>query len=174
RKKISGQILGKGFNELKSAFRAVKQSRNIRFFLSSYFFYSAGVQTVIYLATVFASKELGFESTELIIVVLLLQLVAIAGAQLFSKVGYALGNRVSILIMLVIWICICLGAYFITTKSFFYFLAVLVGIVMGGIQSLSRASYSSLIPGRKDTPSYFSQMDVIYKLARVTGTFLFR
>lgn len=173
RKKITNQIFSKGFNELKNAYRQVKKNRNIRLFLSSYFFYSAGVQTVIYLATVFASKELGFGSTELIIIVLLLQLVAIVGAHLFSKVGYVLGNRASILIMLAIWIGICLGAYFTTTKTFFYFLAVMVGMVMGGIQSLSRASYSALIPEKKDTTSYFSLMDVIYKLAIVTGTFLF-
>ena len=173
RKKITGQIVSKGFNELRTAFLSVRKNSNIKKFLSSYFFYSAGVQTVIYLATVFASKELGFESTELIIIVLLLQLVAIVGAHLFSKVGYMLGNQKSILIMLGIWIAICLGAYFTTTKTFFYFLAIMVGMVMGGIQSLSRASYSSLIPEKKDTTSYFSLMDVIYKLAIVTGTFLF-
>ncbi|MBK6785337.1 MAG: MFS transporter [Saprospiraceae bacterium] len=81
------RVIYNGFNELKKAFRQVWANKNILMFLTSYFFYSAGVQTVIYLATVFASKELGFESTELIIIVLLLQLVAILGAYLFSMLG---------------------------------------------------------------------------------------
>ncbi|MBK9043925.1 MAG: MFS transporter [Saprospiraceae bacterium] len=167
------KIISNGFNELKKAFRQVWQNKNIVMFLTSYFFYSAGVQTVIYLATVFASKELGFESTELIIIVLLLQLVAIVGAYLFSLLGNVRGNRLSIMIMLVIWIGICIGAYYTQSKSFFYFLAVMVGMVMGGIQSLSRASFSSLITEKSDTTSFFSLMDVIYKGAIVTGTFLF-
>ncbi|MBK6365185.1 MAG: MFS transporter [Saprospiraceae bacterium] len=167
------KIISNGFNELKKAFRQVWQNKNIVMFLTSYFFYSAGVQTVIYLATVFASKELGFESSELIIIVLLLQLVAIVGAYLFSLLGNVRGNRLSIMIMLVIWIGICIGAYYTQSKSFFYFLAVMVGMVMGGIQSLSRASFSSLITEKSDTTSFFSLMDVIYKGAIVTGTFLF-
>ncbi|MFZ1704808.1 MAG: MFS transporter [Saprospiraceae bacterium] len=171
--KFTEKVFKNGFLELKKAYHKVKENKNILRYLTSYFFYSAGVQTVIYLATVFASKELGFESTELIIIVLLLQLVAIVGAYLFSLLGTLSGNRLSIMIMLVIWIIICVGAYYTQSKSFFYFLAVMVGMVMGGIQSLSRASYASLIPEKADTTSYFSLMDVIYKSAIVMGTFLF-
>lgn len=173
RTEFTRKIFRNGYEELQKAIARVKKNSNILRFLAAFFFYSAGVQTVIYLATVFASKELGFESTELIIIVLILQLVAIGGAHLFSALGNRVGNRLSILYMLCIWIAICFGAYFTTTKTFFYVLAVMVGMVMGGIQSLSRASYSSIIPEKKDTTSYFSLMDVIYKLAIVTGTFLF-
>ncbi len=173
RTNFTEKVFKNGFLELKKAFRNVRANPNILMFLSAFFFYSAGVQTVIYLATVFAKQELQFESTELILLVLILQLVAILGAYLFSLVGSKYGNRLSIMIMLGIWIAICIGAYVTTSKSFFYFLAILVGMVMGGIQSLSRASYSSIIPEKKDTTSYFSLMDVIYKMAIVTGTFSF-
>lgn len=173
RTNFTEKVFKNGFLELKKAFRNVRANPNILMFLSAFFFYSAGVQTVIYLATVFAKQELQFESTELILLVLILQLVAILGAYLFSLLGSKYGNRLSIMIMLGIWIAICIGAYVTTSKSFFYFLAILVGMVMGGIQSLSRASYSSIIPEKKDTTSYFSLMDVIYKMAIVTGTFSF-
>lgn len=173
RTNFTEKVFKNGFLELQKAYRNVKANPNILMFLSAFFFYSAGVQTVIYLATVFAKQELQFESTELILLVLILQLVAILGAYLFSLLGSKYGNRLSIMIMLAIWITICLGAYVTTSKSFFYFLAILVGMVMGGIQSLSRASYSSIIPEKSDTTSYFSLMDVIYKMAIVTGTFSF-
>jgi MFS transporter, UMF1 family len=173
RTNFTEKVFKNGFLEFGKAFRNVRANPNILMFLSAFFFYSAGVQTVIYLATVFAKQELQFESTELILLVLILQLVAILGAYLFSLLGSKYGNRLSIMIMLGIWIAICIGAYVTTSKSFFYFLAILVGMVMGGIQSLSRASYSSIIPEKKDTTSYFSLMDVIYKMAIVTGTFSF-
>lgn len=163
-----------GYKEISQAWNKVKGHREIRLFLLAFLFYSAGVQTIIYLATLFAKTELGFGTSELILVVLILQLVAIGGARLFSWLGNQRGNRFSILTMIWIWILICAGAYFTYDKNTFYVLAALVGMVMGGIQSLSRASYSFLIPEKThDTTSYFSFYDVVYKVAIVGGTFLF-
>jgi UMF1 family MFS transporter len=106
--------------------------------------------------------------------VLILQLVAIGGAYVFSLLGNRKGNKFSIMVMICIWIFICITAYFTYDKLFFYVLASFVGLVMGGIQSLSRASYSMLIPEKDhDTTSYFSFYDVVYKSAIVGGTFLF-
>jgi len=167
-------VLVNGYKELITAFYRIRKSVQIKRFLASFFFYSAGVQTVIYVATIFASKELGFESTELIIIVLIIQLVAIFGAWLFSNVANSRGNKFSLMTMIIIWILICLGAYFTYSKLAFYFLAALVGMVIGGIQSLSRATYSKLLPEKDhDTTSYFSFYDVLYKVAVVGGTFLF-
>jgi MFS transporter, UMF1 family len=169
----SGMIKN-GYLEIAKAFRRVKKIANIRYFLCAFFFYSAGVQTVIYLATIFAKKELAFETAELILLVLILQLVAIGGAYVFSIVGNKKGNKFSIIVMICIWIFICIAAYFTYDKILFYILASFVGLVMGGIQSLSRASYSMLIPEKDhDTTSYFSFYDVVYKSAIVGGTFLF-
>ena len=164
----------KGFEEIKSVFMKLKHQTSLKRFLLAFFFYSAGVQTIIYLATVFAEKELAFATSELILLVLILQLVAIGGAYFFAYISKITTNKISLSIMLIIWIIICLGAYFTTGKMLFYVLAGMVGLVMGGIQSLSRSTYSKMLEDKEnDTTSYFSFYDVLYKGAIVAGTFLF-
>jgi len=171
---FTSDMIKNGYNEIFKAYNRIKEIPDLRRFLLAFFFYSAGVQTVIYLATIFAKKELNFATGELILLVLILQLVAIGGAYLFSSLGTKKGNKFSILAMIAIWIMICVGAYFTYDKLLFYVLAGFVGLVMGGIQSLSRASYSMLLPQKdQDTTSYFSFYDVVYKSAIVGGTFLF-
>lgn len=172
--KFSKGILGKGFGEIKQVFAKLKTKKNIKLFLLSFFFYFAGVQTVIYVATIFASKELNFDAGELIFIVLILQLVAIVGAYLFAYISKLKGNKFSILLMLFIWISICVVAYFVDSKGVFRIIAALVGLVMGGIQSLSRSTYSKMVDSYKeDRTSWFSFYDVVYKLSLVAGTFLF-
>lgn len=172
--KFSGKTFSKGYEEIKSVFQRLKSQPWLKRFLLSFFFYSAGVQTVIYLATVFAEKELAFESSELILLVLILQLVAIGGAYLFAYISKITSNKISLSIMLIIWIVICVGAFFTHGKLLFYVLAGMVGMVMGGIQSLSRSTYSKMLEDKEsDTTSYFSFYDVLYKVAIVAGTFLF-
>lgn len=166
--------LRKGYREIARTWRAARAQPVLLRFLTGFFFYSAGVQTVLYLASTFAEAELDFDTTELIVVVLLLQVVAIAGAWLFARVSTLLGNVTALLIMLAIWTAICGIAYFVTGKPFFYGLAAAVGLVMGGVQSLSRSTYSKLIPeGGGDTTSYFSFYDILEKLSIVVGTFSF-
>lgn len=171
---INDELLIKGYQEIRSVWSKVAKMKYLKRFLASFFFYSAGVQTVIYLASSFATKELKFETGELIGVILILQLVAIGGAYLFAFVSKLFGNKKSILTMLIIWICICIIAYFVQEKIHFYIVAALVGLVMGGIQSMSRSTYSKLIPeGTTDTASFFSFFDVLEKVAIVMGTFSF-
>ncbi|HMQ08494.1 MAG TPA: MFS transporter [Saprospiraceae bacterium] len=172
--KMGLRMMSKGYNEVKGVFIQLKSQPWLQRFLLAFFFYSAGVQTILYLATVFAEKELSFVASELIILVLILQLVAIGGAYFFAWVSSKTSNKSSLSIMLIIWIFICAGAYFTTGKLFFYVLAAMVGMVMGGIQSLSRSSYSKMLKDKnKDTTSYFSFYDVLYKVAIVVGTFSF-
>lgn len=167
-------ILFDGYREISNVWKQVKSMHNIKRFLIAFFFYSAGVQTVLYLASTFAEKELNFGTTELILIILLLQIVAIGGAYLFAWVAEKRGNKFSLIVMLVIWALICFAAYSVTDKMQFYLIAGAVGVVMGGIQAISRSSYSKLIPvGTKDTTSYFSFYDVLEKLAIVFGTFSF-
>jgi UMF1 family MFS transporter len=164
---LSGQkqLIRKGWEELKKVWQVIRHERNIKSFLFSFFCYSAGVQTVLFLASTFAEKELEFGTTELIGIILLLQIVAIGGAYLFAAVSKKMGNKLALLIMLSIWILICLVAFFVTEKGQFYVVASAVGIVMGGIQSLSRSTYSKLIPEHtEDTTSYFSFYDIWRKL----------
>ena len=166
--------LRNGYREIARTWRAARLQPVLLRFLTGFFFYSAGVQTVLYLASTFAETELGFDTTELIVVVLLLQIVAIGGAWLFARVSARLGNVTALLIMLVIWTAICGVAYFVTGKPFFYGLAAAVGLVMGGVQSLSRSTYSKLIPADEaDATSYFSFYDILEKLSIVVGTFSF-
>ena len=143
-------------------------------FLTAYFFYISGVMTVMMLATIFAEDELKMETSKLIITVLVIQLVAIAGAHLFAKLSSLKGNKFSLLVMLFIWIGICLAAYLTTDENQFFALAGVVGLVMGGIQSLSRSTYSKLLPkNTSDTASFFSFFDVLEKTGIVFGTFIF-
>lgn len=167
-------ILTKGWKELGKVWQIIKYDKDILLYLSSYFFYVAGVNTVIYLASIFASEELGFEKTELIITILVLQLVAIPGALFFARLSKSWGNKTSLLLQLGIWMLICAGAYATTAKWQFFTIAGLVGMVLGGIQSLSRSTYAKLLEERTtDLTSFFSFYDVISKIAIVSGTFLF-
>jgi len=164
-------LFTKGYQEIKSVFGELKHQPDLRKFLWAFFFYSAGVQTIIYVATVFAKIILNFESQEMIAIVLVLQLVGIVGAYLFAYISDRIGNKNSLTIMIIIWIIICLIAYFCTGKTLFYFLAGLVGMVMGGIQSLSRSTYSKMLHDKEDdVTSYFSFYDVLYKSSIVAGT----
>lgn len=172
--KIKSDVFSTGFNEIKTVFNQAKKHTKIRGFLLSYFLYIGAVNTVIYLATPFAEKELNFETSEMIILVLIIQFVGIAGAYFFAWLSNATSNKLSIISMLIIWLGICVGAYFITGKTIFYVLAGMVGLVMGGIQSLSRSTYSKMIDGfKEEITSYFSFYDVLTRLAIVAGTFIF-
>jgi MFS transporter, UMF1 family len=170
----SENLFVKGWKELIHVWHKIKRDPQIKRFLASYFFYIAGVHTVIYLASLFADRELGFKDAELIITILLLQLVAIPGALFFARVSKLKGNKFSLLVQLVIWVIICVFAYATTEKWEFFTIAALVGLVLGGIQALSRSTYAKLLEGRKDDPtSFFSFYDVLSKIAIVSGTFIF-
>ena len=169
-----GNLFSRGWKELLQVWQTIRHDKHILRFLSSYFFYIAGVHTVIYLASIFASQELGFQETELIVTILLLQLVAIPGAILFAKLSRKKGNKLSLTVQLIIWVLICAGAYATTEKWQFFIIAGMVGMVLGGIQSLSRSTYAKLLEGRKEDPTtFFSFMDVLSKIAIVSGTFIF-
>lgn len=171
---FSARLLAKGVSEFKKVWKAVKQARNIKFFLLSFFLYSAGVQTVLSLASLFAKVEIGMETSELIVVILLLQILGIAGAWFFAKLSDRLGNKTGLLIMLSLWTAICTAGFFVMEKWEFYLLAAGVGMVMGGVQSQSRATYSKLLPeNTTDTTSYFSFYDVLEKAATAMGAFSF-
>ena len=166
------QTLKRGFRELRSVWKQLTHLPNLKRFLLAFFFYSAGVQTVLYLAATFAEKELNFETTNLILLILVLQLVAIGGAYLFAFLSGKLGNKSALFIMLFIWILVCITAYYTYGQGQFYVIAAFVGLVMGGIQSLSRSTYSKLVPlETPDRTSYFSFYDILEKVAIVVGTF---
>jgi MFS transporter, UMF1 family len=168
------QLFWKGYHELLKVWKELRVQHEIRRYLLSYFFFNMGVQTIMYLAATFGSKELALPGPKLIATVLLIQLVGAIGAWTFARVSGRLGNKTTLSVMITVWIIICFAAYFITREIEFYLVACAVGTVMGGIQSLGRATYAKLIPGdSKDYASYFSFYDVVYNLSIVVGTFMY-
>ena len=166
-------IIANGFHELGKVWQQLKAMPILKTYLGAFFFYSMGVQTVMLAATLFGKKELKLEATQLIAVILIIQLVAIAGAYIMAKLSDRFGNLQVLLFVVFIWIGICIAAYFIQTAVQFYIIAAIVGLVMGGIQSLSRSTYSKLMPPTHDTASFFSFYDVTEKLAIVIGMLTF-
>jgi len=166
------QKLSKGYHELLKVWHSLKENRDIKFYIIAYFFYNMGVQTVMYLAATFGAKELKLPDFKLIGTILLIQLVAAVGAMLFARFSEKRGNRAALITIISFWILICLAAYFITNEYEFYAIAFAVGMVMGGVQALSRATYSKLIPHNTlQHASYFSFYDMTFNLSVVFGTF---
>jgi UMF1 family MFS transporter len=175
-------VIANGFIELKKVWQQIKQMPVLKTYLAAFFFYSMGVQTVMLAAAEFGKKEIyktvngvkvPLGTTDLIITILLIQLVAIGGAMLMAKLSDRFGNLKVLLFTVVLWVGICVAAYFTYTVIQFYILAVMVGLVMGGIQSISRSTYSKLMPETHDTTSFFSFYDVTEKIAIVIGMFSF-
>ena len=166
-------ILVNGFYELKKVWDQLQHHPSLKRFLRSFFFYNMGVQTVMYMATYFAADELKMQKTQLITTILIIQLVAIFGAYLFSILSNKTNNIFTLSVIIVLWVGVCVFAYFTQTANEFYILAFCVGLIMGGIQSMSRSTYSKLLPPTKDTASYFSFYDVCDKLGTVIGTLSF-
>lgn len=172
-RKSKKHVLVNGFHELKIVWNEVIKMPVLKRFLSAFFFYSMGVQTVMLVAIDFGIKELKLADDKLIITAVIIQLVAIGGAIVMSKLSAKYGNVNVLIFTVLLWIGVCIAGYFITTELHFYILASLVGLVMGGIQSLSRSTYSKLMPETKDTASFFSFYDVTEKFAIVIGLFSF-
>ena len=170
---LQHNIITNGFHELKKVWNQLKDNPQLSRFLRAFFFFNMGVMTVMYLATYFASDELKMGSTELIVTVLIIQVVAILGATLFAKLSDKTNNIFTLSVLIIIWIAICFFASKVTTTTQFYIIAFCVGMVMGGIQSMSRSTYSKLLPETKDTASYFSFFDVCDKMGTVIGTLVF-
>jgi len=170
----SGHLWSRGYDEFKRVWKRVRLMPTLLRYLFAYFFTSCGLQTIMVLATIFASSELQMGSEELIATVLLIQLIAIAGAYVFSYFSRRFGNVPVLMWGIVVWMAICCAAYFVSSPIQFYLLAAVVGTVMGGTQSLLRSTYAKLIPtDTKSHASFFSFYDVTEKLAIVFGTFAF-
>jgi MFS transporter, UMF1 family len=171
RERKPGTLL-RGYEELARVWKALKLNTDLKRYIVAYFFFNMGVQTVMYMAATFGSKELHLEDFKLIATVLIIQLVAAVGAHAFARLAKEIGDKRTLLYMICFWIVVCFAAYLVTTEVQFYFLATAVGLVMGGIQSLSRAAYAKLIPSTSiDHASYFSFFDCTFNLSIVAGTF---
>ena len=171
-------IILNGFKELKSVWHQLGDDLRLKRYLAAFFVYSMAVQTVMLIATYFGEEEIKWGSdsertTGLIISILVIQIVAIAGATFTARASKAFGNIKTLIVVNILWVFICVYAYFLITPTDFYIAAGCVGIVMGGIQALSRSTYSKFIPETTDTASFFSFYDVAEKIGIVIGTFLY-
>ena len=171
----SKNLFTQGYKELHKVWLELKTQPLLKQFLFSFFFFNMGVQTIMLAATLYGKSELNIPTTNLIIAILIIQLVAIPGAHIMAKMASKWGNFNTLMVAIVIWIGGCIMGYYLPRNSVmpFYSLAIVVGFVMGGIQSVSRSTYSKLMPETHDTTSYFSFYDVTEKVAIVIGMFSF-
>lgn len=167
-----------GLKELKIVFLGLKNQLELKQFLTAFFLYSVGVNTMILLLSIFVKDELGIETDKLIIIILLINIVAIFGAYFFSKISSRFGNILALKLTIAIWGIICLTIFLLDSKSeniyfLVYIIGAAIGMVLGAIQSISRSTYSKLLPDTLDNATYFSFFDVTEKVAIVFGTFIF-
>lgn len=172
---LKHHVLSKGYKELQKVWSQLKTLPSLKRFLAAFFFYNMGVQTVMLVAALYGKSELQIPTTNLIIAILIIQLIAIPGAFVISSLSSRIGNIKTLMVLVAVWIAICIGGYMLPVGGIyeFYILAASVGFVMGGIQSLSRSTYAKLMPETRDTASFFSFYDVTEKIAAVIGIFSF-
>jgi UMF1 family MFS transporter len=173
RRKSEGFFLFSGYHELAKIWHRLGEEKVLRVFLLAFFFYSMGLQTVMYVAASFGEKEINLGIEELIATILVLEYVGIVGAFLFAWLSRKLGNFRALILAVAIWIGICVGGYLTYTATQFFIVAFFIGMVMGGIQTLSRSTYSKLIPKTQNNAGYFSFYDVSEKMAMMFGLVLF-
>ncbi len=176
--KVNKAVLLNGFNELKAVWQELQGNLRLKRYLNAFFVFSMAVQTIMLMAVYFGEKEIlwGSDSektTGLILSILIIQLVAILGAYITSKASEKYGNIKTLIVVNAVWMCLCVYAYFMATPLQFYIAASLVGVVMGGVQSLGRSTYSKFLPETEDTTSYFSFYDVAEKIGIVIGMLIF-
>ena len=176
--KVSKSVFFNGFRELKKVWNLLGENLRLKKYLYSFFVYSMAVQTFMLVATYFGEQEISWGSDSektvgLITSILLIQLVAVLGAILTSRAASKFGNIPTLIFINCIWLVLCVTAFFVETPVEFYIEASFVGLVMGGIQSLSRSTYSKFLPETKDTTSFFSFYDVSEKVGIVIGMAIF-
>jgi MFS transporter, UMF1 family len=168
-------VLTNGYKELKKVWTELSKLPVLKKFLTAFFFYNMGVQTIMLAASLYGKSELAIPTENLILAILLIQLVAIPGAIFIAKLSAKIGNIKALMVIVLCWVLLCIYGYFTPKGNVysFYLLGAMVGFVMGGIQSLSRSTYAKFMPETKDTASFFSFYDVTEKIAIVIGMLSF-
>ncbi|MGI9593115.1 MAG: MFS transporter [Patiriisocius sp.] len=177
-KGVNKDIVLNGFKELHAVYNSLSKNAQLKKYLIAFFVYSMAVQTVMLVATYFGEREINWGNSDkktlgLISSILIIQLVAVLGSYLTSKASGRFGNITTLIFINCVWVVLCITAYFVSEPLEFYLTAGFVGLVMGGIQALSRSTYSKFLPDTKDTTSYFSFYDVAEKIGIVVGMFVY-
>jgi UMF1 family MFS transporter len=176
--KVTKAVIFNGLRELKIVWVQLKENLRLKRYLVAFFVFSMAVQTIMLVAVYFGEEEIAWGGSDaktqgLITSILVIQLVAIVGAMLTSRASSKFGNIKTLIVVNFIWMGLCFYAYFMETPLQFYIAATLVGLVMGGVQSLARSTYSKFLPETEDTTSYFSFFDVAEKIGIVIGMVIF-
>lgn len=169
-RRATGNVFTNGYKELQKSFNVIIKMRVLRLFLGGFFFYTMGLLTVMYLAPSYGEKVLKVPETLLIATVMGIQLLGVVGSLAFARLSKYMGNINALLVGLVAWVLICVWGYFIQTPTEFVAVACSVGMVMGGMQALSRSTYAKFLPPSQDNTSLFSFYDVMEKMAAFIGT----
>jgi len=176
--KVTKAVVFNGLKELRQVWNQLKQNLRLKRYLQAFFVFSMAVQTIMLVAVYFGEEEIAWggdskKTMGLIVSILVIQLVAILGAYLTSKASSKFGNIKTLIVVNFIWMALCFYAYTMKTPMHFYIAAGFVGLVMGGVQSLARSTYSKFLPETDDTTSYFSFYDVAEKIGIVIGMVIF-
>ncbi len=156
-----------GIVQLKSTFREIRHLKTIFLFLASYWLYIDGVNTIVRMAVDYG-MSIGFKSNDLIVALLITQFVGFPSAIVFGYLGGKIGARRAIFIAIAVYLFVSIWGAFMQSKNEFYILAIIIGLVQGGIQALSRSFYAKIIPANKSA-EYFGFYNMLGKLAAVFG-----
>jgi len=165
--KADGNLIISGFKQLLGTFREIRQLRVVFIFLLAYWLYIDGVDTVVRMAVDYG-MSIGFDSNNLIIALLITQFVGFPATIFFGFLGNKIGTKIGILIGLGIYVCVVVWAYFMNNVNEFYMIAVVIGLVQGAVQSLSRSFYSRIIPISKSA-EFFGFYNMWGKFATIIG-----
>ena len=159
------------FKGLLQTLKRIWRTKSLRYFMLAYFFYIDGVHTIIKLSTSYGT-DLGIDSVQLVLALLVTQFVAFPSAIAYGRLGTKVGTKKMLLVGVFAYMCITLfGAFFLKSAVEFWILAVMVGLFQGGIQALSRSEFGKLVP-KEHANEYFGFFDIFGKYAAVMGTFL--
>ncbi|HQN29417.1 MAG TPA: MFS transporter, partial [Mesotoga sp.] len=164
------EVVRSGMRQLFSTFRQIRKLKHIFLFLVGYWCYIDGVDTTVIMAVDYG-LSLGFDQTILIKALLVTQFIGFPSAILFGKIGEKFGTRTGIFIGIAVYIAVASWGYHMNDSIEFYALAIAVGLVQGGVQSLSRSLYGKLIPA-KNAGEFFGFYNMLGKFAAVLGPFL--
>ncbi|MCW2830287.1 MAG: transporter [Aeromicrobium sp.] len=167
-------LMQRSFGQLVTTLRELRGYPQTLLFLVAYLFYNDGIQTVIYSASVYGEKELGFETSVLIATILVVQFVGVVGALTFGRLAARIGSHRTILYGLGVWILVVCVGFVLPEEQIapFLLLAVAIGLVLGGTQALSRAFFSQLIPRGREA-EYFSLYQACERGTSWFGTLVF-
>jgi UMF1 family MFS transporter len=161
-----------GFSRLIQTTKHARRFRHLVIFLLAFMIYNDAIQTVLDMATIYGAEELKLSATSLLVTLLIIQLVAAAGAFIFASFAAFVGTKRAVMTTLALWSLIVIYAYFIVTTYQFFAAGVMVGIVMGGSQALSRSFYGSIIP-KEASAEFYGFYTVFSKFSAIWGPFLF-